>query len=48
MHVQITYMRAKHNLSWYISPLLAEIVNIDYWLAEHTLSPPLEHHGMGD
>ena len=39
MHVQITYMRAKHNLSWHISPLLAEIVNGAYWLVELTLSP---------
>lgn len=39
MYVQITYMRAKHNLSWHISPVLAEIVNGDYWLAEHTPSP---------
>ena len=39
VHVQITYMRTKHNLSWHISPVLAEIVNGDCWLAEHTLSP---------
>ena len=39
MHVQITYMRAKHNLSWHISPVLAEIENGDCWLVELTLSP---------
>ena len=47
MHVQITYMRAKHNLSWHISPVLAEIVNGACWLVELTLSP-LEHQGMGN
>lgn len=32
-------MRAKHNLSWHISPVLAEIVNGACWLVELTLSP---------